>query len=85
MTRAHLLTAAHVLGCGDTQASGCRDTVKVRFPGQLSALTGRREHVFHAAMLDPHTAAERDLDQIWALVDALLVAHGGWLPEGIRR
>ena len=50
-----------------------------------AALTGRREHVYHAAMLDPHTAAELDLDQIWALVDALLVAHGGWLPEGIRR
>jgi alpha-galactosidase len=32
-----------------------------------AALTGRREHIYHAAMLDPHTAAELDLDQIWAL------------------
>ena len=30
-----------------------------------AALTGKREHVYHAAMLDPHTAAELDLDQIW--------------------
>ena len=34
-----------------------------------AALTGKREHVYHAAMLDPHTAAELDLDQIHALVD----------------
>jgi alpha-galactosidase len=26
-----------------------------------AALTGRREHIYHAAMLDPHTAAELDL------------------------
>ncbi len=43
--------------------------------------TRRREHVYHAAMLDPHTAAELDLDQIWSLVDELLEAHRDWLPE----
>lgn len=46
-----------------------------------AALTGKREHIYHAAMLDPHTAAELDLDQIWALVDDLIAAHGDWLPE----
>lgn len=45
-----------------------------------AALTGRRAHVYHAAMLDPHTAAELDLDQIYALVDDLIAAHGDWLP-----
>ncbi len=30
-----------------------------------AALTGQREHIYHAAMLDPHTAAELDLAQIW--------------------
>ena len=34
----------------------------------------------HAAMLDPHTAAELDLDQIWHLVDDLIAAHGDWIP-----
>jgi len=42
------------------------------------------EHIYHAAMLDPHTAAELDLDQIWALTDDLLVAHDDWLPEFAR-
>jgi alpha-galactosidase len=45
-----------------------------------AALTGQREHIYHAAMLDPHTAAELDLDQIWNLVDDLIEAHGDWLP-----
>jgi len=46
-----------------------------------AALTGKREHIYHAAMLDPHTAAELDLDQIWDLVDAMLDAHGDWIPD----
>ena len=44
-------------------------------------VTGQREHVYHAAMLDPHTAAELNLDQIWALVDEMLDAHGEAIPE----
>jgi alpha-galactosidase len=45
-------------------------------------LTGNREHIYHAAMLDPHTGSELDLDQIWQLVDDLLVQHSKWLqPE----
>jgi alpha-galactosidase len=43
-----------------------------------------REHVYHAAMLDPHTAAELDLRQIRALMDDLIAAHGEWLPEWLR-
>ena len=31
-------------------------------------------------MLDPHTAAELSLDEIAALVDDLLEAHGDWIP-----
>jgi alpha-galactosidase len=52
-------------------------------------MTENREHIYHAAMLDPHTAAELDLDQIWALVDDLLAAHDEWLPafarSGVRK
>jgi alpha-galactosidase len=46
-----------------------------------AALTRKREHIYHATMLDPHTAAELDLEQIWNLVDDLIEAHGEWLPE----
>ncbi|MDK3157363.1 alpha-glucosidase/alpha-galactosidase [Kamptonema cortianum] len=46
-----------------------------------AALTGKREYIYHAAMMDPHTAAELSLDQIWNLVDDLIEAHGDWLPQ----
>jgi alpha-galactosidase len=45
-----------------------------------AALTGRREAVHQAAMLDPHTAAELSLEEIAALVDDLLREHGDWIP-----
>ncbi len=45
-----------------------------------AALTGRREAVYQAAMLDPHTAAELSLDEIASLVDELLREHGDWVP-----
>lgn len=45
-----------------------------------AALTQKREHIYHAAMLDPHTAAELDLTQIHEMVDELIEAHSDWLP-----
>ncbi len=48
-------------------------------------LTGKREHIYHAAMLDPHTAAELTLDQIWNMVDELLEAHGEYIPAPLRK
>jgi len=66
-----------------------------RLPPQLAALmltninvqeltveaivTGNRGFAKHAAMLDPHTAAELSLDEISNLVDDLLAAHGDWV------
>ena len=44
-------------------------------------VTGKKEPIYHAAMLDPHTAAELSLDQIWHMVDDLLEAHEGWIPK----
>ena len=42
------------------------------------------DSVYHAAMLDPRTAAELDLDQIRNLVDDLFLAHGDWMPSWVR-
>ena len=49
-----------------------------------AVLTGKREHLYHAAMLDPHTAAELSLDEIWQLVDDLIEAHGEYVPAALR-
>jgi alpha-galactosidase len=81
-------------------ATGIQPTTVAALPPQLAALirtnlnvqeltvaaltTEDRQHVYHAAMMDPHTGAELDLDQIWALVDALIGRHGDWLPAWLR-
>jgi len=49
-----------------------------------AALTGNREAVFHAVMLDPLTAAVCTLDQIRNLVDEMLNAQSQWLPKFSR-
>lgn len=46
-----------------------------------AALTRKRDHIYQAAMLDPHTAAELTIDEIVALCDELIEAHAGYLPE----
>lgn len=46
-----------------------------------AALTRKKEHIYHAAMLDPHTSSELSIDDIKALCDALIEAHGDWLPK----
>ncbi|CAM3569868.1 alpha-glucosidase/alpha-galactosidase [Marinicrinis lubricantis] len=46
-----------------------------------AAITGKKEHIYHAAMLDPHTSAELSLDDITSLCDDLIEAHGDWLPK----
>jgi len=46
-----------------------------------AAATLKKEHIYHAAMLDPHTAAELSIDDIIKMVDELIAAHGSWLPK----
>ena len=46
-----------------------------------AAVTLKKDHVYQAAMLDPHTAAELSIDDIRAMVDDLIEEHGKWLPK----
>lgn len=46
-----------------------------------AALTGKKDYIYQAAMMDPHTAAELSIDDIVALCDDLIQAHGDWLPK----
>jgi alpha-galactosidase len=61
-----------------------RTNVNVQELTVAALMTEDREHVYHAAMLDPHTAAELDLRQIRKLVDDLIAAHGDWMPAWLR-
>jgi alpha-galactosidase len=61
-----------------------RTNINVQDLTVQALLTENPEHIYHAAMLDPHTGAELDLDQIWELTTELLRAHGQWLPDWAR-
>ncbi|MEO1000291.1 MAG: alpha-glucosidase/alpha-galactosidase, partial [Pseudomonadota bacterium] len=62
-----------------------RTNVGVQELTVAALLQEKRDHLYHAAMMDPRTAAELDLDQIWSLVDRLTEAHGDWIPDWARR
>lgn len=44
-----------------------------------AAVTKKREAIYHAAMLDPHTAAELSIDDIVKMCDELIDAHGDYM------
>lgn len=46
-----------------------------------AAVTGKKEHIYHMAMLDPHTSAELSIGVIVPLCDELIEARGDWLPK----
>lgn len=46
-----------------------------------AAKTLKKEHIYQAAMLDPHTGSELDIDTIKKMVDDLIEAHGDYLPK----
>ncbi|PSU50528.1 alpha-glucosidase/alpha-galactosidase [Photobacterium frigidiphilum] len=82
-------------------ANGIQPTKVGRLPSHLAALmqtninvqtllteailTENRDRIYHAAMLDPHTAAVLGLEEIYALVDDLIEAHEGWLPAWVNK
>lgn len=46
-----------------------------------AAATLKKEYIYHAAMMDPHTSSELVIDDIKSMVDSLIEAHGKWLPK----
>ncbi len=53
--------------------------INVQFLTIEAAVTKRREDIYHAAMLDPHTAAELNIRDIKAMCDELVQAHGEYM------
>ncbi|MCX7884186.1 MAG: alpha-glucosidase/alpha-galactosidase [Caloramator sp.] len=46
-----------------------------------AAVTKKREYIYHAAMMDPHTSSELSIDDIVKMVDELIEKHGNYLPQ----
>jgi alpha-galactosidase len=57
-----------------------RTNIHVQQLAVEAVLTGNRDHIYHAVMLDPLTGAILTLDQIRALVDEMIAAQAAWLP-----
>jgi alpha-galactosidase len=58
-----------------------RTNINVHLLTIEAAATLKKEHIYHAAMLDPHTAAELPLDDIRKMCDELIKAHGNMMPK----
>lgn len=65
-------------------AAHCAPHAAVQDLTVRAALEGNLDHVYHAAMLDRHATSVLSLDQIAAVVDELIEAHGDAMPEGLR-
>ena len=58
-----------------------RTNINVQLLTIEAAMTRKKEAIYQAALLDPHTSSELSIDDTIALCDALIEAHTGWLPE----
>jgi alpha-galactosidase len=46
-----------------------------------AVLSGKKDFVYQAALLDPHTSAQLSIDETISLCDEMIAAHGNWIPE----
>jgi alpha-galactosidase len=58
-----------------------RTNINVQLLTIEAALTRRKEKIYQAALLDPHTSCELTIDQIHSLCDDLIRVHGRMLPK----
>ena len=58
-----------------------RTNINVQILTAEAALTGKKEYIYHAAMLDPLTAANLSIDEIYSMTDKMIEAHGNYLPK----
>ena len=58
-----------------------RTNINVQLLTVEAARTLKKDYIYQAVMLDPHTAAELSIDDIVAMCDELIEAHGDWMPK----
>jgi alpha-galactosidase len=75
------INACYVGELPEIAASINRTNINVQLMTLEATQTLKKDAVYQAAMLDPHTAAELSLDDIKAMCDDLFEAHRNWLPQ----
>ena len=73
------ITPCHVGRLPEQCAAMNRTNINVQLLTIKAARTKKREDIYRAAMLDPHTAAELNIDDIVAMCDELIDAHGDYM------
>ena len=58
-----------------------RSNINVQLLTIEAVRTHKKDYIYQAALMDPHTASELDMDDTVALCDALIEAHGGWIEK----
>ena len=58
-----------------------RTNINVQLLTIEAAMTQKKDYIYQAVMLDPHTSAELSIDDIVSMCDDLIEAHGDWLPK----
>ncbi|MDD4796850.1 MAG: alpha-glucosidase/alpha-galactosidase [Eubacteriales bacterium] len=58
-----------------------RTNINVQLLTIQAAVSRKKDDIYMAAMMDPHTASELSQDDIVSLCDDLIEAHGDWLPK----
>ena len=57
-----------------------RTNINVQLLTIQAVVTGKKDYIYQAAMMDPHTVSELSIDDIVSLCDDLIETHGSWLP-----
>ncbi len=73
------ITPCHVGRLPEQCAAMNRTNINVQLLTIQAAVTRKKEDIYRAAMLDPHTAAELNIDDIIAMCDELVAAHGPYM------
>ncbi len=60
-----------------------RTNINVQILTAEAAITKKKEHIYHAALLDPLTSSALSIDEIYSMTDKLIEAHKDYLPEYI--
>lgn len=74
------VTPCHVGALPPQLAALNRTNINTQLLTIEAAVSRKKEHIYHAALLDPHTSAELSIDDTIRLCDELIAAHGDWLP-----
>ncbi|MBQ4452306.1 MAG: alpha-glucosidase/alpha-galactosidase [Clostridia bacterium] len=75
------VTPTYVGALPEQCAAVNRSNINVQLLTIEAAHTHRKDYIYQAALMDPHTSAELDIDDTVAMCDALIEAHGDWLEK----